>query len=167
MRKIQELQYQNVERFMDSLGAYDRGDTKRVLTRFLNFYLIELSEMDFFNCIFLSTTITKIITPNGQSRNLKAVAGRALSILGTQEGRLGPNWNINDIYQMSCQMIIEDHHTIPPIVLRDTTPNEREANAFKYIHDGCHRSLGYAMLLLQGRLAYSPVSAYLATHESI
>lgn len=167
MKKINEAQYHDIEKLMNSLGPYDWGDTNFVLTQFRNFYFIELSELDFFNCVFLSTDKIRAITPHGESRKLKFVAEKALSVLYSTDGVLGLGWDLNEIYQKASQTMLENHSFFCPLVLRDTLHNENEPDAFKYIHDGCHRSLGYAMLLLQEKLVYSPVSAYLATYETI
>ncbi len=52
-----------------------------------------------------------------------------------------------------------------PIVLRSLEPDEetpRNPDALFYLHDGLGRSLPYQILLVQGRLSYEPVEAFLA-----
>lgn len=168
MIKISDVTYQDVRAYLKSLGPFDSEDADKVLSQYPHYYFIKLTENEFWNCIFLASSSTREITPQNHSRKLRDVASRSLLIMGTPNAQLAPNWNIDQIWQESLRFINENPDSIiQPIVLRDLQPNEGEIDAFKYIHDGCHRSLGWAMLILKGAISYSPIRAYLATQDHL
>ena len=168
MIKISDITYQDVRAYLESLGSFDTEDTDKILSPHPYSFFIELTENEFWNCIFLTSPSTRNITPENQSRSIRNVAARALRLIGTPNAQLGPNWDIDEIWQKSMRFVNENRGAIiQPLVLRDLQPNEKEISAFKYIHDGCHRSLGWAMLLLQGAISYLPLHAYLVTRDNL
>lgn len=168
MKKICETTYSEIESYLIELGSFNQNDTRHVLTVFPRFYLVSISQDEFLKCVFLSTRVTERISPPNQDRRLLAVTDRAMEILEIGRGDLGPNWDIQKVFDKSVAEIKASRDPIGRIVLRDPKDNEtRFRPVFKYIHDGCHRSLGYAMAVKQGIVVYTPVQAYLTTAENV
>ena len=164
MKIIREASFEEVQKHLDYLGSFNKEDTKNNIEPHKYFYLVELVKEEFLNNVFLSNNEVRHIVPENSDRKLGVVAGNAKRNL--EEGKnLGEGgWKLTRIIAKTEDWI-RSKSALAPIVLRDLKETELEiSGAFKYIHDGCHRSLGYAMKILGGEIKYKKINAYLATN---
>jgi hypothetical protein len=91
MTVIRNLNIGEIERGLLALGGGNHRDNMQVIGQFPRHYLVELSEDDFFNLVFLQVSQLSTISPPGQDRTLRAVATRAISSSGR---KLGSNWDL-------------------------------------------------------------------------
>jgi len=163
MELIREACFEEILEFFASLGSFDREDANNSLSGYQHYYFVSLDEGDFLDLVFLANDEVRPIVPHGGNRQLRAVAERAITI---KQRELSFTWNLDAIdvkfKEFNNSNTLE---TFPPLVLRDLRDGEVKYRPAKYIHDGCHRSLGLAMAILLGDIKYMPVGAYLCTDE--
>jgi hypothetical protein len=135
----------------------------RVLGDFPYHFLLELSEEDFFNLVFLQSSEVAAICPPGEDRTLRVVASRAVHCT---KRRLGPNWDLDEVIHRTDEMICKSILSVGPFFLRDARDSERAFGA-RYLQDGSHRALGYAMAILTDRTHYAPFNAFCATAKQL
>lgn len=167
---IKKSSIEEIEGHLISLGRGNHLDNMQSIS-FLpndttpNYYLISLSEDEFFNLIFLQNDEVLIIAPRGQDRRLRAVATRALEALNSGDSRLSGNWDLASIYNRIMDLLRDGStYELPPLLLRDARGTELEYKGTKwYIQDGSHRALAYAMAVLKREETYRSINAYCAT----
>jgi len=134
-----------------------------------NYYLISLSEDEFFNLVFLQNNEVLAISPRGEDRRLRAVGTRALDLLNTGGNRLSENWNLESNYNRFISFVRDRKaYELPALVLRDARGSELEYEGARwYLQDGSHRALANAMAILRRESRYQPISAYCATAKNL
>jgi hypothetical protein len=148
---------EEIETLLLALGGGNHVDNMRVLNAFPQYLLVELSEAEFFDLVFLQNDDVLPICPRGQDRRLRAVALRAQNAAGS---RLHDNWDLREIVSRSAREL--QRRPLRPLLLRDTNAIESQHGVW-YIQDGCHSALGYGVSVLFGGRVYDPVRAYCAT----
>src|SRR5215467_7863443 len=88
--------FDEIQRHLIELGAGNHPDNLKSLCPFAKYYLISLSEPEFFNLVFLQNPEVTKISPSGEDRRLRSVALRALEI---GEIKLSDNWDLGRIRQ--------------------------------------------------------------------
>lgn len=151
---------QQIESLLVDLGSGNHEDNLRVLRAYSRYYLVELTEAEFMNLVFLQNDHVSKICPRGEDRALRTVSQRALQL---RNSILHANWNLAEVENRTRDHL-QSGSDIRPIVLRPACPSERCYGDW-YIQDGSHTALGYAMALTSGETTYAPVSAYIATDE--
>lgn len=134
---------------------------------FANFYYIQVDLEEFWHLVFLDNSEVRQIVPLGEDRRLRAVTQRAINHLATD--KLSSNWDLQEVYSQAKDTINPNEpNSFPDLVLRDLSGSEGQYQpAFKYIHDGCHRSLGYALRIQVDGISFFPIFAYLATNGNL
>ena len=163
MTVIRNLSIAEIERDLLALGGGNQEDNMEVIGRFPRHYLVELSEDDFFNLVFLQVPKLSPISPPGQDRTLRAVATRAIS---SSQRMLGSNWDLDAIESRTKEFLRFGDLQVGPLFLRD--PHRSECrHGLWYLQDGCHRGLGYAMAILSAGTSYSPTKAVCSTERHL
>ena len=158
MKMIEAVELAALETYLRGQG--NTTDNLNQIRRFSRHWLVQLTAQEFFGLVFLQIPGLSEICPQGHDRTLRAVAGRA-NKLG--QPNLCPNWNLTENLHRMREHIVSGEITFPPLLLRESTPNEERYGPF-YLQDGSHRALAYASLVLIGevhfdeRLAYSSMS---------
>lgn len=167
MRVKSQISYDEIEAFLEELGNFNVEDTRKSLSELQYFYRVLLDEDEFLSLVFLSNPEVRIIVPHNADRRLRAVAERAIQNIDAE--RMSENWHIAEIFSHTSDMASSRTlYEFKPLVIRDLRRSEVHIpSAFKYLHDGSHRSLGLAMLILMGKVEFVPVSAYLATNQHL
>lgn len=156
---------QEIKAHLENLGGGNQEDNIRNTSALPNYYLIRLSEDEFFNLIFLQNDEVVDIAPRGEDRRLRAVAGRALRLYDSGDTDLSENWNLEGILKrLKKEHPKKTGFELSPLLLRDARGSERSHHGGRwYIQDGCHRALAYAMVLLREDLTYQSQRAFCAT----
>jgi hypothetical protein len=162
VRLIEPATLKEIEMFLLDLGGGNHEDNMNALRGFPRYFLVELSEVDFFSLVFLQNNHVLPICPRGADRSLRSVAERALKI---DSPHLHVNWNLAEVIRQTQEHLVADM-PIRPLVLRDARQSELQYGQF-YIQDGCHTALGYAMVILSDNSSYFPPHAYLATRHEL
>jgi len=155
---IRTATLEEIKSFLISLGGGNQDDNMEKLGGFSGYFLIELSEIEFFSLVFLQTAQVLAICPTGSDRTLRSVADRALKI---DAPFLYSNWDLTEVTRRTQERLLACK-PIRPLVIRDASPSEINYGKY-YLQDGCHSALGYAMSILSGNSTYSPAQAYCAT----
>ena len=164
MKIIRKASYEEIINHLESLGSFDRKDTEEVLKPYNYYYLVELTKDEFLNSVFLSSDSVRHFVPQDEDRKLRSVAENANRNLTSNDNLGEGKWNLIRIIS-ETQNWIRSKSPLSPIVIRDLKNGELEIpNASKYIHDGCHRSLGYAIKIINKKTTYKKTKAYLATN---
>lgn len=164
MKIIRESIYEEIIGHLEFLGSFDQEDTAEVIKPHNYFYLVELTEDEFLNNVFLSSDSVRHFVPEGEDRKLRDVADNAKRNIENNENLGEGRWNLTRIITKTEDWI-RSKSSPSIIVIRDLKNGELEIqDAFKYIHDGCQRSLGYAIKILSGEVKYKKKKAYLATN---
>ncbi len=125
-----------------------------------NYYLVEITESAFYGLVFQHSTSLSGLVPDPQDRPLKIAAQNALIVLLSKQ-KLNSNWDLEDIVKKTTEWL-DKSIPLPALALRDSRGSELETGKW-YLQDGCHRALGYAMVMQRDGLVYKPVKAYIAT----
>jgi hypothetical protein len=167
MKIISSATIEELLRSVESLDRKRNEYTADAVTKFNNFYMVELAEQDFWNLVFLQNEEVLRIAPRGEDRSLKPVVRRALA-LSLDAQKLSGNWDIGDILSRSREYIHEKSISVPPISLLEMAyQGHRNQIPPMYIQDGNHRCLGKGMVLSLCEIHYTPIQAYLATHTRL
>ena len=121
-------------------------------------YLIDLSEEDVFGLVFLDNSEVRPIV-DSRDRCMRTLAQKALQLLANNKGQLSSNWNLSAVLNRPRKELAAAKASLPPLLLRDSNDSER-AHGPLYLQDGCHRSLGYAMVMIRDGIPYPPLRAY-------
>jgi len=159
---------QEIEEHLKRLGAGNHIDNMNQVRRFSHHYSLTLNADDFFSLVFCEIPEVSRIVPSQSDRRLRAVAERAIK-LSESDTYLGSNWDIAEIKSRSLTASVNvPGYQIPALLLRDVGRSEAKwsPNGW-YLQDGAHRALGYAMMVLEGRISYRSQSAYCATNRII
>ena len=76
------------------LGSGNHLDNMRAISKFSKYFLVELSEAEFFALVFLQNDHVISICPRGDDRSLRSVAHRALA---SEYPNLHANWNLDEV----------------------------------------------------------------------
>lgn len=130
--------------------------------------IVRLTEPEFRHLIFLDSSWTKeegLTVPIGSNhRLLQRVAENAIRTDYLQRASAKKHRQYRDA-MLAGLRLTGDHR----VMLRSATPGERAPNpdGMFYLMDGAGRGLPYMILLLEGRLAYEPVEAFLVTGPEV
>ena len=161
MRLIRKSSIKEVFNFLGRLASEGcvEGYNVHYLSRFSDFSLVEIDETEFWNLIFLNTWEVQAFYPESSSitnRRLRSVV-RIANLKG--DVNFSNNWDIGVIRRKTREFL--DRHAmddLPPIVL---IPYK---NSY-YIQDGNHRCLGLAMAILNKKVDFKPIKAFMAIDE--
>lgn len=164
MNIISESGFEDVIEHLKKLGKFDEEDTGETIRPHHHFYLIELTEEEFLNCVFLASSSTSHFVIKGEDRKLITVAANAVRNIEKGKNLGDGHWNLTELIA-ETEVWINSEEPPSTIVLRDLQLGEmNNRDAFKYIHDGSHRSLGHAIKIISGEINYIKVTAFLATN---
>lgn len=163
MKIVKKADIKEIEQELRKLGGGNHDDNMKALNKFPNHYLVELSESDFLEVVFLQSKEVSLICPSGQNRRLKAVAERAK--LSTRR-KPSENWDLDQIMELTGKLLRSPKADMGPIFLRDAQGSECQYGRW-YLQDGSHRALGYAIALITKETTYSPIQAYCATQKTL
>lgn len=149
-----------IESSLVEFGGGNHSDNMKALGEFTAYYLVELSEAEFFALVFLQNDHVLPICPRSENRSLYSVAERALKV---DSPILHANWDLAEVAKRTKEHL-SSGAPFRPLILRDTRQSELRFGEY-YIQDGCHTALGYAMALLSSKVTYSSRPAYLATNR--
>lgn len=168
MTALRHAAVAEIEEHLVSLGKGNHEDNMKQVADAPNHYLVELSEHEFRNLVFLQTRTVATIAPTGEDRRLESVAHRALK-LSEDQRVLGPNWDIRSIVEKTLFWLGgPDRGVLPALLVRDTKGGEKKLPLCEwYLQDGSHRALGYMMAVVSGQTDYRPQLAYCATTRDL
>ena len=162
MEVVRKTCVEEIESHLLRLGGKNQQDNMQSIRHFPFFYVLRLSQSEFHGLVFLQCSGLHAIVPLDQNRRLQAVAERAV-ILG--RARLSDNWDLGEIRDRFDELRTEREAPIlPSLLLRDARANEMQHGPW-YLQDGSHRTLGYAIAILEQKVSYVPQLAYLATRR--
>lgn len=93
-------------------------DNMNQVNQMASHLLVELTEKDFRNLIFLENDDVAKIMPRGSDRRLEVVAQRALCLPET-EWYLGENWDLGIVWDKTRAWLASENRPFPPLLLRD------------------------------------------------
>ena len=159
---LKTVTLEEIESSLVDFGGGNHADNMNVLREFPRYFLVELSEAEFFALVFLQNDHVLSICPRGGDRSLRSVAQRALKVSSPD---LHANWNLGEVIKRTQEHLVAG---LPfrPLILRDARQSELQFGEF-YVQDGSHTALGYAMALLSSLTTYSSRPAYLATNREL
>jgi len=160
MKTIKTVTNIAIEQHLKKIGGGNHKDNMEQVLKYKHCLLVELSESDFFNLVFLDIAQTKQLIDRAGSRKLADIASVANNHPVTN---LGLNWDLADIITKTNNFA-RDNQEMPAILLRPAQGNECKFGQW-YLQDGSHRSLGYAMALKNKSLVYKPIKAFFVTNE--
>ncbi len=162
MQVIGKASLEEIKAHLLRLGGKNQQDNMQSIRHFPFFYLLQLSQNEFYGLVFLQCSGLHAIVPLGQDRCLRAVAERAVIL---SRARLSDNWDLSEIRDRFDELRTEREVPIlPSLLLRDARANEMQHGPW-YLQDGSHRTLGYAIAILEQKVSYVLQLAYLATRR--
>jgi len=126
------------------------------LSKFNNFLLVELDEVDFWNLIFLDTWEVEPFYPKSSSLEYRRLISVAKIANRKGDMKFSDNWDIGEIRRITRAFINQRKmENLPPIVVIPYKGGY-------YIQDGNHRCLGIAMAILNKKVVFKPIKAFKA-----
>lgn len=164
MKTIKTVTKSLIEAHLLELGGGNQIDNLEQISMFQKHYLVELSKEEFLSLVFLEIDPTRILIKKANSRQLSQIA----IIANNQSQRiLGSNWDLSEIIlKTEEKWLADENYDLPALLIRPSRNDERNFGDW-YLQDGSHRSLGYAMKLVNNSSVYRPIKAYLATNEDL
>ncbi len=162
MQVVRKTSAEEIESHLLELGGKNQQDNMQSIRPFQFFYLLRLSEDDFFGLVFLQRPELHAMVPPCDDRRLCAVAERAMAI---GRAKLYADWDLGLIHDHFSDL--QEKQEVPPVtalLLRDSNNNEKRYGQW-YLQDGSHRALAYAMAIKENQVSYSPQLTYLATNQ--
>lgn len=162
MQVLRKASLEEIKFHLLNLGGKNQKDNLQSIRHFPFYYLLRLSQNDFYGLVFLQRPDLHAMVPLGHDRRLRAVAGRTVTLGRT---KLFDDWDLGEIRDRFDELKTEQAvPVLPALLLRDARPNEKQYGPW-YLQDGSHRALAYAMAILETKASYVPQPAYLATTE--
>lgn len=162
MRMIREATAEEIDQHLKRLGGGNHSDNMTIVSRVKKYSLVELSEEDFSQLVFLQSDAVIRICPRGGNRCLYEVAFRALEV--AEPRQLGPDWNLEEIVQKTAEFLA-GQRPAETLLIREATQGEKQFGPW-YLQDGSHRALGYAMAIVGSGIPYEPWLAYSCAEEA-